>query len=119
MSSILRPEDLVGEELAAVSFVRDYVEFWFDGPILRALTNPSVTIGGRTFAYPEPESFEKLAKQVGARVEELVIEDGISCRFRLSNGSQVSIPLVDPSLSEAMHFAIPGTHLTLQVWTIP
>jgi len=32
------PDDLVDEELSAVCFVRDYVEFQFDGPTLRALT---------------------------------------------------------------------------------
>jgi len=33
---------LVGHELNIVAFVMDYVEFHFNGPILRALTNPIV-----------------------------------------------------------------------------
>jgi len=49
-------ESLAGEELSAVSFVRDYVEFHFDGPVLRALTNPRVEIDGETISFPEPGS---------------------------------------------------------------
>lgn len=31
---------LVGLEVSAVSFVRDYVELHFDGPVLRAVSDP-------------------------------------------------------------------------------
>ncbi|MBA3338632.1 MAG: hypothetical protein H0T54_02590 [Geodermatophilaceae bacterium] len=31
---------LVGREVSAVCFVRDYVELHLDGPILRAIRNP-------------------------------------------------------------------------------
>lgn len=38
-------EGLIGEELNVVSFVMDYVEFHFNGPVLRALTKPTVEVG--------------------------------------------------------------------------
>jgi len=38
-------EDLVGEEVGSVGFIRDYVEINFDGPILRSLSAPTVTVG--------------------------------------------------------------------------
>ena len=40
MHPVQRIGDLVGEELSEVAFVRDYVEFHFDGPVLRALADP-------------------------------------------------------------------------------
>ena len=43
-----RVEDLVGEELAAVAFVRDYVEFHFDGPVLTSLTDPIAVVDGES-----------------------------------------------------------------------
>jgi hypothetical protein len=39
------PAGLVGEQLNTVAFVMDYVEFGFNGPVLRALTGPIVRTG--------------------------------------------------------------------------
>jgi hypothetical protein len=36
--NIQQIEDLVGEEISGICFVRDYVELHFDGPVLRILT---------------------------------------------------------------------------------
>ncbi len=41
-------ERIVGEQLCAVSFVQDYVEFHFDGPVIRALAAPIVKEDGQT-----------------------------------------------------------------------
>jgi len=45
--------DLVGEEMSAVCFGRDYVEFHFDGPILRSLSNPSAFVDGKEHHFPD------------------------------------------------------------------
>jgi hypothetical protein len=47
---------LVGREISAVCFVRDHVELHFDGPVLRALTNPFGLYGCRSWRFPEGQS---------------------------------------------------------------
>jgi hypothetical protein len=64
--------DLVGEELSGVCFVRDYVELHFDGPILRVLAAPKITIGEITASFPEPTSRDLLCGLIGAEVANTV-----------------------------------------------
>ncbi|MFI6920423.1 hypothetical protein ACIBIZ_10730 [Nonomuraea spiralis] len=43
---------LVGREVSAVCFVRDYVELRFDGAVLRALADPFGLYGCRGWRFP-------------------------------------------------------------------
>lgn len=65
---------LAGSELSAVCFVRNYVEFHFDGPVLRFLAPPVVSSQGRTFEFPEEGSRDALCALIGQTVEQA--EDG-------------------------------------------
>jgi hypothetical protein len=38
---------LQGQELNGVTFIRDYIQFQFDGPVLNAYTLPTVVIPDR------------------------------------------------------------------------
>ena len=58
-------ESLVGEEFNAVAFVMDYVEFDFNGPILRALSPPRLEHEGGIFTFPEPGSRDALCSLIG------------------------------------------------------
>jgi hypothetical protein len=70
------PTCLVGEELNAVSFVMDYVEFHFNGPVLRALTNPVIVVRGKRFRFPEPGSRDALCSLIGEEMQSAqVVED--------------------------------------------
>lgn len=60
--------DLSGWEVSGVAFVRDYVEFHFDGPILRALSQPSLAVRGETVAFPAPGSRDALCSLIGREV---------------------------------------------------
>lgn len=60
---------LMGLEVSAVSFVRDYVELHFDGPILRALSDPSGVYGGRKWRFPTPGSLELMRCYIGKTVD--------------------------------------------------
>jgi hypothetical protein len=61
-------DDLVGEEISAIAFVRDYVELHFDGPILRALSDPIIRTDGRDFVFPESGSRDALCSLIGLPV---------------------------------------------------
>jgi hypothetical protein len=44
---------LVGRDVSAVCFVRDYVELHFDGPVLRAIADPFGVYGCRGWRFPD------------------------------------------------------------------
>lgn len=62
-------EDLVGLELSSVCFVRNYVEFHFDGPILRSLAPPTIELDGHVAAFPGAGSRDALCELIGRVVD--------------------------------------------------
>ena len=84
-------EDLVGWELSTVAFVRDYVEFHFDGPILRSLARPIVCAGSARHEFPEVGSRDALCDLIGREVEGADdLPDRLSLRF--SDDAILDIP---------------------------
>lgn len=60
---------LTGLGVSAVSFVRDYVELHFDGPVLRVLSNPLGVYGGREWHFPAPGSLDLMRCYIGKTVD--------------------------------------------------
>ncbi|MGW1607264.1 hypothetical protein [Streptomyces eurythermus] len=60
---------LKGLEVSAVSFVRDYVELCFDGPVLRALSDPFGVYGGHAWHFPAPGSGDLMRCYIGKTVD--------------------------------------------------
>jgi hypothetical protein len=87
------PADLVGREISAVAFVRDGVEFHFDGPILRSRTAPQVFIGEAVYHFPKPGSRDALCLVIGATVQSLSLDEARHLEFTTSNGCRVRLPL--------------------------
>jgi hypothetical protein len=110
-------ESLAGQELSAVSFVRDYVEFHFDGPVLRALTNPRVELDRKSASFPEPGARDLLCMLIGRTVREVTASDGVHIRLTFEDGAVLTVPLDEESHvgPEGAHFQ---SHLTapVQVW---
>jgi hypothetical protein len=111
-------QSLVGEELSAVSFVRDYVEFHFDGPVFRAMVGPIVTQGYISIAFPEPGSRDALCELIGLAVREVVVQKDIAIELRFAGGQVVRVPLDEASRTgpEAAHFMGEHIHSPLDVW---
>jgi len=109
-------QSLRGEELNAVCFVMDYVEFHFNGPILRALTDPRVQTGEQSSPSPAPSSRDELCALIGLTVEGIDVMEGDTIRVRLTSGRVLVVPLVPKAESlEAAHF-VPGQNKPIQVW---
>ena len=112
-------EDLIGEELNAVCFVMDYVEFHFNGPILRALSNPRVRSRNGEASFPEPESRDQLCALIGRVVEQVTVLEEQQITVSMSGELQLVIPLdaehrVGP---EAAHFVVgQGKDLRMSIW---
>jgi hypothetical protein len=86
-------KDLIGREISAVAFVRDYVEFHFDGPILRSRADPQVAVGEAVYCFPKPGSRDALCLVIGATVQSLNLDDSRHLEFTTSNGCRVRLPL--------------------------
>ncbi|WP_218080305.1 hypothetical protein [Anthocerotibacter panamensis] len=109
--------DLVGEEISAVCFVRDYVEFHFDGSIVRSLSNPSVFVDGRQHRFPEPSSRDALCRVIGSTVRAVNLEEQRALKVTTADDCEITIPLDAKNLrgAEAMHF-VPQLNGPIQVW---
>lgn len=62
---------LVGEELSEVCFVMDYVEFHFNGPVLRSISNPIIELAETKFEFPLPGAREALCAIIGRAVKQV------------------------------------------------
>jgi hypothetical protein len=111
-------ERLVGEELNIVAFVMDYVEFHFNGPVLRALSRPIVVVDGSPSRFPEPGSRDRLCQLIGKQVSTASATDDVSIDISFTDGSSLRIPLDDASYvgPEAAHFQQEKVHSLLSVW---
>ena len=74
MVSRFQIKDLIGLELSAVCYVRDYVELHFDGPILRCLADPIIAGSSGRFEHREVGSRDALCALVGEVVLEATDE---------------------------------------------
>jgi hypothetical protein len=100
------PTGLVGEALNSVAFVMDYVEFGFNGPVLRALTNPVVQTPEGRWQFAERGSRDALCSLIGSEVLEATVRDEDGIALTLTGGMLLTIPLDRESRSgpEAAHF---------------
>lgn len=117
MTNMHSPVELVGEPMSAVSFVMDYVEFHFSGPVLRALTGVQVSIAGVNHTFPGIGSRDALCSLIGQTLKAVTLDAGVAARLQFANGGVVTIPLDESSRvgPEAMHF-VPGFNQPIAVW---
>jgi hypothetical protein len=109
--------ELIGQPMSAVSFVHDYVEFHFDGRVLRALTAPLIAFGERSASFPEPGSRDALCSVIGRNVVNVVVRDGDSIELRFDGDAAIHVPLAANARvgPEAAHF-VSGDNQPIEVW---
>lgn len=97
---------LVGEELNIVAFVMDYVEFHFNGPVLRVLVNPTVDIDGASWTFPQASSRDRLCQLIGRTVGAVSAVEDVAIELSFTDGARLRIPLDRSSRAgpEATHF---------------
>ena len=59
---------LVGKEISSVEFVRDYLQFRFDGPCLTSITNPFVIVENRIYKRSDAGFCDILLSFIGLKV---------------------------------------------------
>ncbi len=109
--------DLIGEEISAVCFVRDYVEFHFDGPILRSLSNPILCHDGAEYRFPEASSRDALCKLIGKTIHHINLQENLALKITTSDNLEliISLDVLSGGESEVMHF-VPQINGPIQVW---
>jgi hypothetical protein len=86
-------EQLIGEELNIVAFVMGYVEFHFNGPVLRALADPIVVIDRVSSRFPEAGSRDQLCRLIGKRVAAVSVVDDVAIEVSFNDDARLRIPL--------------------------
>lgn len=86
-------QSIVSAKLSSVTFVMDYVQLGFDGPLLTAYVGPRVTVEGRVFVWGKPGFRDALCERIGAIVREAVFVENDAIRIIFSDGGMISISL--------------------------
>ena len=95
---------LLGLELSGVSFVRDYVEFLFDGPVLRVMSEPQVRLADRWVSFPDPPFRDTACTLIGGAITGVEAdEDLLTVVF--DTGASLRVPFYSEEAGpEVVHF---------------
>ena len=99
-------ETIVGCRLSAVSFVCNYVELHFDGPVIRAMSNPIIDVEGIRRRFPDQGTRDALCSLIGKDVAFVEYIASVSLTLKFRCGEDIVVPLVWGSFSppEALHY---------------
>jgi hypothetical protein len=87
-------EKLTGEQLSAVTFVQDYLQLQFDGPLLNIFVWPRITSPVAFVSFEMPGYRDALCAQIGKIVGGVVAElDKNFCLF-FTDGSIIDVSLL-------------------------
>jgi len=97
-------EQLLGEQLSAVTFVQDYLQLWFDGPGIN-VTNPlTVQTGQASVTSWRPGFRDALCSQIAKIVAAVECRDGERSSFGLRTAhSCLSLRKQDYTTPEALY----------------
>ena len=109
---------LRGQELSGVAFVRDYVEFHFDGPVLRAFVGPDlVRAQAPDLRFPDSGSRDALCALIGNTVREVRFEEQRTLELDFGPVGLVRVSLDSPGPHrEAATFQRELIHSALEVY---
>jgi len=87
-------QELVGEDLSGVTFVRDYIQLQFNPPpLLNALTSVSVRSADRIYLSGDEGFANAIIAQINKIVAQVDFKDADSLNLLFEDGSSISISL--------------------------
>src|SRR4051812_38384154 len=86
-------KQIVGAELSAITFVRDFVQLAFDGSVFSALTPIKITSARGTIASGDDQFRNRICDQIGKSVNDVTVREGEALIIRLTDGSSISLSL--------------------------
>ena len=104
--------ELIGQPLASVEFVRDYIQLHFDGPTLTAYSLPTISLeSSKIFAYGDGGWRDALCEQIGSAVHRVeVLPNSVSLTFEYGTVISISLRNEDYKGPEALHFSLDANH---------
>jgi hypothetical protein len=82
---------LVGTPLGAITFVRDYVQLGFDGPVLTAHSHPVVVQDNALFKWDDCGYRDALCRRIGATVISAAVTNDEQIRIEFTDRAVISI----------------------------
>ena len=112
-----RISELNDQHVSAVAFVQDYVEFHFDGKILRSLSEPVVSMGRLSWRFPAVGARDALCTLIGKPVADVHVFEGDRIELDFGGGTLLAIPLSESARTgeEAAHY-VSGENGPIEVW---
>lgn len=97
---------LPGRELSSIEFVRDYIQFRFDGPCLNAITDPYLVISNKIYMRSTPGFCDTILGFIGLPVEaaEVIADEEIRIGFLGKKNLIISLKPEDYVTAEAAIF---------------
>ncbi|MBB5341294.1 hypothetical protein [Tunturiibacter gelidoferens] len=75
-----------GQELSSVTFVQDYLQLDFNGPVLTLYHWPEVFRTEGSYAFGEPEYRDVLCAQIGESANTTSLVTGLALEIEFENG---------------------------------
>lgn len=99
-------DTIVGQELASVAFVADYLQLDFGGQILTLFSWPEVFREEGSYGFGEPGYRDMLCGEIGEDVGDATLEPGEALEIRFEDGVvfRLSLREEDLDVTEAGHF---------------
>lgn len=114
-----RMREIFNEPLSAVAFVHDYVEFHFDGKIIRAFGDLTVTRKGQSVGADDVRWRNALCELIGNKVRDLAFFNEAPARLVVvfENETELVVTLVvsERTGPEVLHY-VPGDNEPIEVW---
>jgi len=82
---------LIRRELGAVTFVRDYLQLHFDGPLLNTYVWPVIRTSGTSYSFEMQGYRDELCARIGCVV--MAVTEGECIAIEFGDGSVVEISL--------------------------
>jgi hypothetical protein len=86
---------LIKRDLAGITFVRDYIQFLFDGPVFNVYTPPSVKTADGIFDPKKPGYRDALCELIGKSVMATCEEPKARISIQFVGGASIEISLKD------------------------
>lgn len=84
---------IVGSDLSAITFVRDYYQFQFDGPYFNVMTPVTVLCGTTRVRSGDDQFRNSVCGQIGKSVRSTTFREGDAITITFEDDSQVQFSL--------------------------
>lgn len=109
-------DSLIGAELSSIEFVRDYIQFRFDGPCLTAISDPSIMWDGARLRRTDAGFCDTLLRFIGLAVNSTSVIPGKVLRIHFPGERSIDISLRLDSCAAVEAVTFNDSHGGLYVW---